>query len=265
MNLIEAIILGAVQGISEWIPISSEGLTVLLGVYFFDGITATELIRLSLYLHLGTFLAALFYFRKEVGVLIRQLFAYQKSDNKTKATLNFYIVATLVSGGLGYTLIRIVEGLEGFLGPTSKAIVIALGVLLLITGVFQLSRKGGGERSVEDATLVDGILAGIAQGVSVLPGLSRSGMTVATFLLRGFDDAQSLRMSFILSLPIVLGGNIALNTTNFAFTSELLLALLLAFLIGLATIHALIKFAKKVRFGYFVILFSMLVFASVFI
>ena len=66
MNLIEAIILGITQGLTEWIPISSEGVTVLLGVNFLDGITLTELIRLSLFLHLGTFLAAAVYFKKDI-------------------------------------------------------------------------------------------------------------------------------------------------------------------------------------------------------
>ncbi len=265
MNFIEAIILGIAQGISEWIPISSEGLTVLIGVNFFDGISATELIRLSLYLHLGTFLAALLYFRKEVVHLLKQLLAYRKADQGTKSTLNFYLIATVVSGALGYALIRGVEGLEGALGSTSKAIVIALGVLLLITGAFQLGKRGVGRRKVADATLTDSLLAGVAQGLAVLPGLSRSGMTVATFLLRDFEDTQSLKMSFILSLPIVLVGNVLLNTTNFAFTAELFVALLLSFLLGISTIHALLKFAKKIRFGWFVIFFGLLVLGSVFV
>jgi len=265
MNFIEAIVLGISQGVTEWIPISSEGVTVLLGVNFFDGITATELIRLSLYLHLGTFLAALFYFRQEVKALLKQLFAYRKNDSKTKAVLNFYLIATLVSGGLGYVIIRAVEGLEGLLGTTSTVVIVVLGVLLLITGAVQLAKRGGGARSVEDATLTDSLLAGIAQGLAVLPGLSRSGLTVSTFLLRDFDDSQSLRMSFILSLPIVLVGNVLLNTTNFVFTAELFIALALAFLVGLATIHGLLRFAKKIRFGYFVIIFGVLVLASAFI
>jgi len=264
VNLIQSIVLGIAQGITEWIPISSEGVTVYLGVNFFDGISATELIRLSLYLHLGTFLAALFYFRKDVMVLLKQLISYRNADQATKNTLNFYLVATTVSGLLGYGFIRLVEGLEGALDFTSQAIIIALGVLLLITGVVQLGKKNAGDRDVSNATLTDSILAGVAQGLAVLPGLSRSGMTVATFLLRGFGDSQSLKMSFILSLPIVLIGNILLNTASFVFTLELFLALTLAFLIGISTIHALLRFAKKVRFGYFVVVFGVLVLASAF-
>lgn len=265
MDLIRAIVLGISQGITEWIPISSEGVTVLIGVNFFDGITATELIRLSLYLHLGTFLAALIYFKKDISSLAKQLIGYRRADPNTKNKLNFYIGATLVSGLLGVGILKLVEGLEGIVGLTSGVIVIALGILLLVTGTVQLIKKTGGQRSAEAANLTDGVLAGVAQGLSVLPGLSRSGMTISTLLLRDFDDAESLRMSFILSLPIVLAGNILLNAVNFALTGELFVALALAFLAGLASIHLFLRLAKRIKFGWFAIIFGVLVLSSVFI
>ncbi len=265
MGLIEAIILGITQGVTEWIPISSEGVTVLLGVKFFDGITINELIRLSLYLHLGTFLAAVVYFKKDVVSLIKQLIGYRKADAGTKAALNFYVIATLISGVLGITILKLIEKLEGSLDLTSKAVVIALGVLLLITGLIQLKKKIEGQRSAEQANLMDSVLTGVAQGIAVLPGFSRSGMTISTLVLRGFDDAQSLKMSFILSLPLVLAGNILLNGINFVFTAELFVALLLSFLAGIASIHLLLRFAKRVKFGWFVIFFGVLVIVSAFI
>ncbi|MCR4260877.1 MAG: undecaprenyl-diphosphate phosphatase [Candidatus Colwellbacteria bacterium] len=262
MNVIEAIVLGIAQGLTEWIPISSEGVTVLLGVKFFDGITVTELIRLSLYLHLGTFLAAVVYFKKEIVALLKQLFKYPQADATTKAALNFYVIATLISGTLGLTILKLVEKLEGNFDLSSKVMVIALGILLLITGSIQLKRKIEGKREEGQANLMDSVLTGMAQGLSVLPGFSRSGMTVATLLLRGFDDARSLKMSFILSLPIVLAGNILLNAVNFVFTAELFVALALSFLVGMASIHFLLKFAERIKFGYFVIFFGVLVIAS---
>ena len=265
MNVIEAIILGITQGITEWIPISSEGATMLLGVKFFDGITLTEIIRLSLYLHLGTFFAAVVYFKKDVAELLRQLFRYNKIDAGTKAALNFYIIATAISGTLGLAILKLVEKLESNFDFSSKLMVIALGILLLITGIIQLKKKVEGQRNEAQANLMDGVLTGVAQGLSVLPGFSRSGMTVATLLLRGFDDTQSLRMSFILSLPIVLAVNILLNAVNLAFTAELFVAVLMSFLMGIASIHIVLKFAERVKFGYFVIFFGALVIASTFI
>ncbi len=265
MNLIEAIILGITQGLTEWIPISSEGVTVLLGVNFLDGITLTELIRLSLFLHLGTFLAAAVYFKKDILELIKQLLKYPKADADTKATLNFYIIATAISGALGLTILKVLEKLEGDFGFTGKAIIIALGILLLITGLVQLKRKIEGQRNVGQSNLTDSILVGVAQGIAVLPGFSRSGMTVATLLLRGFDDVQSLRMSFILSLPVILIGNIFLGAVKFVFTVDLFVAVALSFLVGIAAIHLLIKFAQRIKFGYFVVFFGVLVIISAFI
>ena len=253
------------QGITEWIPISSEGVTTLLGLNFFDGITLTELIRLSLYLHLGTFLAAIVYFRKDVMELAKQLIKYPKTSVGARAALNFYILATLISGALGIAILKLVEIAEGRFDFSSRAMVIALGALLLITGIVQLSKKIEGKRNVEQANLTDSILTGLAQGLAVLPGFSRSGMTIATLLLRGFDDTQSLRMSFILSLPVVLVGNILLNAVNFALTAELLVALVISFLMGLASVHFLLKFAERIRFGWFVIFFGTLVLVSTFI
>ncbi|OGY56730.1 MAG: hypothetical protein A2Y84_01400 [Candidatus Colwellbacteria bacterium RBG_13_48_8] len=265
MNLIEAIVLGIVQGIAEWVPISSEGLTVLIGVRFFENITLTELIRLSLFLHLGTLLAALVYFKRDVIHLLKELFNYKKTDPTTRKLLNFYLIATVASGGLGAVILKAIEGFEGYVDLTAKSIVVLLGILLFVTGLAQLRRSAGGYKSPKDLKLSDGLALGVAQGISVLPGLSRSGLTVSTLLLRGFDDTHSLKLSFIMSLPIVLVGNILLNTSEFALTLTSLVSLLFAFAFGLLAIHLLLKIAQRVKFGWFVLLFSFLVIGSIFI
>lgn len=265
MDYIQALILGVTQGIAEWIPISSEGLTAILAVNFFEGITATEIIRISLYLHIGTFLAALIYFRKDLWSLILKTLNYTKESKGTRNIINFYVVATLVSGGLGYLILQGIAGLEDITDFNGKTIIIILGFLLLVTGVLQLRSKSGGEREAKDINMVDAVLAGLAQGFAALPGLSRSGLTVSTLLLRNVDENESLKMSFIMSLPIVLMGNIFLQSKNFIFTPESLLALLFSFVFGLLTIHLLLRAAKKIEFGWFVILFALLVFASAYV
>jgi undecaprenyl-diphosphatase len=110
--------------------------------------------------------------------------------------------------------------------------------------------------------ITDSVMAGVAQGISVIPGISRSGFTVATLLLRDIDDAQSLKLSFIMSLPVVLMGNILLNTSQFVFTLQSFVALVLAFGFGFLTIHFLLKTAEKTPFGWFMIFFGFLVSAS---
>ena len=266
MGFIETIILGIAQGISEWLPISSEGVAFLLAVNFFETITAAEIVRLSLFFHMGTFLAALIYFRKEVWELLKKLFNYKNEEVEDKRLIRFYLIASGVSGLVAYMILRFIETLENVIEPQTDTLLIVLGGLLIVTGLLQFSKKiDSGKKKGGDATLVDGVITGLAQGFAVIPGLSRSGLTVSALLLKGFDDNESLRLSFILSLPIVLLGNIVLDTKNFILTPEFFVGLLVAFGLGLATIHLLLKLASRMKFGYFVILFGLLVIGSTFI
>ena len=136
--------------------------------------------------------------------------------------------------------------------------------MLLITGLLQLKVKKQGVKKETEIKNSDGALLGLAQGVAVLPGLSRSGMTVSSLLLRKFDDTTSLRLSFLMSLPIVLIGNILLSLNEFVWTSTAIYGLLFSFLFGIATIHILMKISKKINFGYFLIIFAALMGISIF-
>ena len=257
--------MGVVQGVAEWIPISSEGIVVLLGKHFFDGVTVTELIRFALYLHLGTFFAALIYFRKDVFELSKQIIHYKKADGESRKLINFYIVATLVSGVIGITVLKGIESLDAWLNFTTKGVLVGLGIMLMVTGLVHFRRRGGGVRSTGDLEVVDGIIAGVAQGVSVIPGISRSGFTIAALLLRNINDTQSLKLSFIMSLPVVLAGNIFLDTSEFALTLQSFISLVLAFGFGLLAIHFFLKIADKIPFGWFMIFFGLLVVISAWI
>ena len=96
------------------------------------------------------------------------------------------------------------------------------------------------------------------QGLSTLPGISRSGSTVSVLLLDKVDKTEALRLSFLMSLPIVLAGNIFFNLKGFAFSFNMLYGLFFSFVFGILTIHALIKVSKKINFGYFVLIFGLL-------
>jgi len=105
----------------------------------------------------------------------------------------------------------------------------------------------------------------VVQGFAALPGLSRSGLTVSTLLFRKVNEKDSLKLSFLLSLPIVLGGNILLNSEYFNFSLDSLISLSASFLFGLLTIHYLLKLAKKINFGWFVFAFGALMIIASFI
>lgn len=264
--MLEQIILGIIQGITEWLPVSSEGMIVLISKKFFSQELATEIIiKQALFLHLGTFLAALMYFRRDVWSLIKTFFNYQSADLATQKIFKFLIIVTLISGFLGLVLVKALTGLEEYLSLSTRIITLIIGLSLLITSLLQIKARQSGHKKAGQLTNKDSWLLGFVQGLAALPGFSRSGLTVSAFLLRNFDKFDSLKLSFLMSLPIVLMGNIILNLPSQAFSLELIWGLVFSFIFGLLTINLLLKLARKINFGYFVLLFSILVLASAFI
>ena len=261
--MLEQIILGAIQGVVEWLPVSSEGVILLVIKNFFDaeaGIGA--IIHRALFLHLGTFLAALVYFRKDVILLFKALFDYKSASLETKKIFNFLLTATLISGLLGFVLLKAFIELEEQLFLSAKAITMAVGLLLLVTGWLQIKTKKDGVKKIRELSGKDGVLLGLVQALAALPGLSRSGLTVSVLLLRKFNSASALKLSFLMSLPIVLFGNLILNFNDFSFSLEAAVGLFFAFLFGILTIDLLLKTAKKFEFGWFVLGFGVLVILS---
>lgn len=269
--MLEQIILGTIQGIAEWLPVSSEGILVLVEkniLHSGDGIEV--IIQKALFLHLGTFLAALVYFRKDVFSLSKAFFRYKSAENNKKKLLKFLIITTLLSGLLGVLLLKGLAGLDKRVSYSTQIygaqiITLLIGCALLITAFLQIRVSKKGCKKVDQLTDSDGILLGLMQGLAAVPGLSRSGLTVSILLLRRFDDACALKLSFLMSLPIVLGGNIILNLNHLAFSIEQVVGLLFSFVFGLLTINLLLKLAKKINFGYFVLFFGLLVIVLAFI
>ncbi|KPJ55108.1 hypothetical protein AMJ47_01115 [Parcubacteria bacterium DG_72] len=260
--MIESIILGTVQGIAEWLPISSEGILVLLQVNLFkSGLNFTSLINYALFLHLGTFFAALIYFRKEIGELLKSLLNYKNTERKK--VLNFYIISTIITGIVGFFILKLLKYFEML---NAKWIMLIIGLALLITAFLQFKNKAKKYYKQEnDLKTADSVILGVLQGFSIIPGLSRSGLTISGLLLRKFSDTTALKLSFIMSLPVVLLGNIVLNLDKFILSLENLIGLGFSFLFGILTIHVLLKFSQKVNFAWFVLIFGLIVLASIFI
>ena len=257
--MIESVILGIVQGIAEWLPISSEGILVLLQVNVFKtALNLTNLINYALFLHLGTFFAALIYFRKEVKDLFKNLLNYKNTQRKK--VLNFYIISTIITGIVGGFLLITLKYFE-ILSP--KWIMLIIGLALLVTALLQFKKKAEKYYKKEnDLKATDSIVLGILQGLSIIPGLSRSGLTVSGLLIRKFSDTTALKLSFIMSLPVVLAGNILLNLDKFVLSAENFLGLLFSFIFGILTIHVLLKISQKVNFAWFVLVFGLIVLAG---
>jgi len=261
--MFEQIILGIIQGITEWLPVSSEGLVILAKTNLFHGFgNIEEAIRQALFLHLGTFLAALIYFHRDVIKLIETIFSYKSRSQETQKLFSFLLIATIISGALGLLLIKTLSYIASQLESQGTIITVIVGCLLLGTAFLELKAKKSGYREIRDLNIVDSILLGVVQGFAALPGLSRSGLTVSVLLLRKLDKTYALKLSFLMSLPIVLAGNLALNFNTLAWSVETLAGLFASFIFGLATIHLLLKIAAKINFGYFVLLFGILTIVS---
>ena len=211
MNLIQAILMGIVQGLSEFLPISSSAHLVFTSNFYkvFKGIeivqSSNEEVFFDIMVHLGTLIAVLIFFRKDIINIIKAMWNALKtkdwSDNEAKLGL-YIIIGTFLTILLAYPLNEVAEKLV-----YSPSIV---GILLFFTGFTLLyseykSKKIETKKSKVD--LKSSIFIGLAQGLAALPGFSRSGWTIATGLFFGLDRVTAARYSFLLSIPIILGAS----------------------------------------------------------
>lgn len=261
MTLIQGLILGIIQGITEWLPISSEGINSLIMLQFF-GKTFPEAIHISVWLHTGTVLAAVVYFRRDVIDLLQKFPSYVREwrissglerDNIT----TFLIVSTLLTIIVGAPLMLI--GLSQEAIPAGLVMAI-IGVFLIVTGLLQkyAPRLSGTKTRV---SIKDAILLGVVQGFSALPGLSRSGLTVSTLLFRRYEAKYAIRISFLMSIPVVLAAEIGLVVIDGAtFDLPSLVGILAAFSFGILTIGALLRIARRIQFWKFCLVLGVLSF-----
>ena len=262
MNIIEPILLGIVQGVTEWLPVSSEGISSLVLVNFF-GKSLEEAVFLSIWLHTGTMLAALVYFRKEIVDIIKNLPKYKaKSMEGRNGLTTFLIISTVLTGVIGAPLLLI--GLAKIKFSLNFAMAF-IGLLLIVTGLVQRFGKKI-KRPKKDLKIRDAILVGIVQAFSVLPGLSRSGLTTSVLLFEKHEARQALKLSFLMSIPAVLAAELGLGLLGkISFDLYSLIAVFFSFVFGLVTIKILMKVARKVDFSWFCIFLGLLAVVTLFI
>ncbi|MFC2175083.1 undecaprenyl-diphosphate phosphatase [archaeon] len=229
--MLEYLVFGVLQGIFEWLPVSSEGILTLAAVQM----AVAQPLQLALYLHLGTVLAVLVYFRKDVMALPRD-----------KKLLRFLGIATACSLPLGLALYMALKQLS--FGSSLWYLVVGVG--LIATGLF-IHKKKGGLKTTKKTSDKDAVIAGVLQGFAVIPGVSRSGITLFALLGREYTPRAALVLSFLMSVPVVLAANALVLLDGFAVVPEHFLALVPAFVFGLLSIEVLLKLAEKVNFSWF--------------
>jgi undecaprenyl-diphosphatase len=242
MDFVQALVLGLIQGLIEWLPLSSQGQVMAVSMSFF-GISAEEALKIAVFLHIGTFFAALYYFRKE---------AVQIISLKEKPLGKFLLIALLATAITGIPCYLFLKTVLKEFNPAGVLILIA--ILLFAMGLIQWKKKSIKKTSLNAKNAV---FLGLGQGFAVLPGISRSGITTSTLLFEGFGPEEAFRLSFLLSIPSVFAADIAFGLfEGFSFTTESVFALAVAAIAGFISISALLKIAKKINFSIFCFFFG---------
>jgi len=249
-DLLIAILAGIVQGIVEWLPVSSQGnLSLVLTLV---GTEPAVALQLALFLQVGTTLSAATYYRHEIQTALAAVpgWSPRAAYDGDNAIASYIVVASLMTGVVGIPLYIFAVDLAGQL--TGGVFIAGIGVLLIATGLLQLASESVSMNKHTAPTLVDSILVGAVQGFAILPGISRSGMTTSAFLFRSYEPPAAFRLSFLLSIPASLGaaaltllsagGLPGINLT------AALVALGVSAIVGYLTIDVLMRVVDRVPF-----------------
>ena len=242
MNFLVLCLLCLVQGLTEFLPISSSGHLLLIENLF--GING-EILTLNLFLHLATLFAVVIYFRKTILKIIKKPF--QPLTYKL-------VLTTLITAIIAFAYKFL--GLEPYANNFYGMFFILTAIILYLNFVFQ---KKSAVVSSGEINYKSAIIVGFVQGLAVLPGISRSGSTISALTFCGNDEENSAEYSFLISIPIIVGGFIiellsSTKATNvFASLSvfECLFAFALTFLVSLLSLKVTVKMLKKNKFIYF--------------
>lgn len=280
MNFVQAILMGIVQGLSEFLPVSSSAHLVFTSNFYkvFKNIPivaqSNEEVFFDIMLHLGTLIAVLIFFRKDVlDILLALISACKKRDfSEHKAKLALYIiVGTLVTIALALPFNEIAEHLVYHPALVGGLLIITGGVLFFSE---YLSKKK--DNKSDRVNLKQALLIGLAQGVAVLPGFSRSGWTMATGLFTGLDRQTAARYSFLLSIPIILGASMVYPIIKIDVAEAvgynwfaILVGTVVSGIVGYLCIKYFMKFISKFSlnvFGYYCVIMGVftLVFFNIF-
>ncbi len=259
MDTFHAMLLGAIQGLTEFLPVSSSGHLVLFQNLF--GLHDPELF-FDICLHMGTLIAIFLVFWKEIGTILSTLFQLPKlaqragglkpliKDNESVRIVLFILVGTIPTGLLGVFFKDLADHLFANLR--------LVGLMLLVTGTLlwitrRLETTG---RPIPAMTIKDAVIVGIVQGLAIIPGISRSGATISTALLMGIDRELAGRYSFLLSIPAIVGALMIsidgeMMQQSSASLNVILMGTAIASLVGYLSLLVLMRLVKKGKLSAF--------------
>ena len=246
MNKLEAIFLGIIQGLTEFLPISSSGHLEIVKALFGNESIGKESLFLTLVLHFGTALSTMVVFRKEIKEILLGVFSFKPNE---KRELAFKIVISMIPAAFIGLFFQ--EQIEMLFAQN----LILVGIMLLVTAtslfladLFKNTKKG--------VSFLNAFLIGIIQAIAVLPGISRSGFTISSAILLGIDREKAARFSFLMVLPLIFGSmaKTALDLKAIPENinlSSLILGFIFAFISGILACNWMISMVKKSQLKYF--------------
>lgn len=259
MTYFEAVVLGLVQGLAEFLPISSSGHLALLQQFF--GIKEDNVLLFAVLLHVGTLISVFIVYWKDIWELIVELFLTIKDiftgkglrlDERPVRKLGvMIIVATIPTGLIGILFNDFFNGLYNSIVP--------IGVGLLVTGCLLViaERMGTSNRGIKEMNFRNAIFVGVVQGIAICPGISRSGSTLFGSLLCNLDRTFAVKFVFLISIPSILGSAVMeapdaiAAGMNMSDLGPIIVGMIVAAVSGLIAIKTMIKVVSNKKLNYF--------------
>lgn len=246
MDVLEAIILGIIQGLTEFLPVSSSGHLELAKAILGDTSVPEESLTFTVVLHFATALSTLVIFRKEVAEICKGLFQFKWND---ELKFSLKIIISMIPAVIVGLLFE--KQLESFFGGK----ILLVGVMLLVTAVLLLLADKA-KNTNKEVSFWNSVIIGISQAIAMLPGISRSGATISTSVLLGIDRTRAARFSFLMVVPLIfgkIGKDILGGDLNFQSSEMLSIAagFIAAFIAGLLACKWMIAIVKKSKLSYF--------------
>ncbi|PHR97251.1 MAG: UDP-diphosphatase [Leeuwenhoekiella sp.] len=248
MDIIDAIILGIIQGLTEFLPVSSSGHLELGKAILGDSTLPEESLLFTVVLHFATALSTLVVFRKDIFDIVKGLFQFKWNEETQFAVKIVLSMIPAVIIGLFFE-----EQLESLFGGN----ILFVGMMLMITALL-LWLADKAKDTQKPVSFQNAFTIGVAQAIAMLPGISRSGATISTSVLLGNDKSKAARFSFLMVVPLIFGkiakdllsGDITTESGNFTALSVGFVA---AFVSGLIACTWMIKLVKKSKLSWFAI------------
>lgn len=245
MKELEGIILGIIQGLTEFLPVSSSGHLELAKAILNQDQLPEESLFMTVLLHAATALSTIVIFRKDIGSIFSGLF----KGNKEELNFSVKIIVSMIPAAVIGVLFN--DAIESLFNQQY----ILVGCMLLVTGVL-LFVADKAEKTDQEVSTFHAVIIGISQAIAILPGISRSGATISTSVLLGIDRKKAARFSFLMVVPLILGkmtkdlldGGIHVHSDD---TMYYLLGFLAAFFSGLLACNWMIRLVQKSQLKYF--------------